>query len=242
MSDDGFPNAKRIRKKLLTIIITSYNEEKTMGKVLDKVLDVPLSFEKEIIVVDGNSSDGTREILAQYQDTHPNIKVIFEEKREGKGAAIRKGFKAAKGDVLLIQDADLELDPSEYPNLLRPIEEGAADVVYGSRFKRGRGLTSIGSYIGNQTITWLVNILFFKLLTDIATCYKVFKKSAIENINLSCNGFDFDAEFTCQLLKNGKSIVEIPVDYVPRSREEGKKLNWTAGVTSIKIILKSRLS
>ena len=229
-------------KKLLTIIITSYNEEKTIGAVLDKVLETPLSFEKEIIIVDGDSSDSTREILKRYEAGHDNIKLILEEKREGKGAAIRKGFKAATGDVLLIQDADLELDPSEYPRLLKPLEEGKADVVYGSRFKHGRGLTSLGSYIGNQTITWLVNILFLKRLTDIATCYKVFRKDAIKDMDLVCNGFDFDAEFTCKLLKSGKKILELPVAYVPRSHSEGKKLNWTAGLTSIRIILASRLS
>ncbi len=229
-----------MKKKILTVIITSYNEEKTIGRVLDKVLEIPLDFEKEIIVVDGDSSDGTRAILKDYAARSRNIKLILEEKREGKGAAIHKGFKAATGDIVIIQDADLELDPGEYPRLLKPIQENKADVVYGSRFKNGRGLTRMGSYIGNQTITWLVNILFFKTLTDIATCYKVFKREAINGLEFTCKGFDFDAEITCRLLKSGKKILEIPVSYMPRSHEEGKKLNWTAGLTSIKIILTSR--
>ncbi|MCK4463285.1 MAG: glycosyltransferase family 2 protein [Candidatus Omnitrophica bacterium] len=230
-----------MNNKLLSIIVTSYNEEKTIAELLDKVIEVPLEFEKEIIVVDGKSTDRTREILKDYEIKNGNIKLIFEEKREGKGAALKKGFKIAKGDLILIQDADLEVTPEEYPKLVSPITRGDADVIYGSRFKNGKGLTPIGSYIGNQIITWSINVLFLTRLTDIATCYKVFRKKLLDCITFSCNGFDFDAEFTAKVLRLGKKIVELPIAYNPRNRREGKKLNWIAGITSLWAIVKNRL-
>lgn len=226
--------------KALSIIITSYNEEKTIAQVLDRVLGVPLNLTKDIIVVDGVSTDGTRKILQRYGAKYDNINLIFEDKREGKGAAIRKGLKAVKGDIVIFQDADLELDPGVYPGLIKPIIEDKADIVYGSRFKLGKGQTPIGSYIGNKIITGLINILYFKLFTDVATCYKVFKSSIIKDIKLTCSGFDFDAEFTCRVSKLKGRILEVPIAYNPRQVSDGKKLNWTAGLTSIKIIIKAR--
>jgi len=231
-----------VQKKVLSIIITCYNEKDTIAKILEKVLAVPLALDKDIVVVDGNSQDGTRDILKKYKEKHSNIKLILEEKKEGKGAAIRKGLKLAGGDICLIQDADLELNPNEIPGLLEPILEGKTNVVYGSRFKNGIGATPIGSFIGNQAVTWFINILYLKRLTDIATCYKVFRPHVVKGMKLICNGFDFDAEFTCRIIKRKETIFEVPIAYKPRRKQEGKKLNWTAGLTSLWIIFKVRWS
>jgi glycosyltransferase involved in cell wall biosynthesis len=212
--------------KKLSIIIPVYNERNTIEEVIRRVLAVEVGLEREVIVLDGNSTDGTREILAGLSD--PRVRVIFEEKRGGKGAAVRRGYQEATGDVVVVQDADFELDPSEYPNLLAPILGGKAQAVYGSRFIYGRGPTSIGSFMGNKMITWATNILFFTWLTDIATGHKVVRKDVLDKLSLSCNGFDFDAEITNKLLKTGVRIREVPVAYFPRDRDAGKGLPGSA--------------
>jgi glycosyltransferase involved in cell wall biosynthesis len=204
------------------------------------VLAVEVGLEREVIVLDGNSTDGTREILAGLSD--PRVRVIFEEKRGGKGAAVRRGYQEATGDVVVVQDADFELDPSEYPNLLAPILAGKTQAVYGSRFIYGRGATSFGSFMGNKMITWATNILFFTRLTDIATGHKVVRKDVLDKLKLSCNGFDFDAEITNKLLKTGVRIREVPVAYFPRDRDAGKKLHWSAGFRVLFAIVRNRFT
>lgn len=226
--------------KLLSIIIPVYNEKKTIEEIICRIDNVEVGMQKEIIIVDGCSTDGTTEILNNLD--RKDIKVIIEEKRRGKGAAIIRGFKEASGDIILIQDADLEVHPSEYPYLLRPILEGNTAVVFGSRFIKGRGLTPVGSYVGNKLITWAVNIFFRVHLTDIATCHKVFTKEVIKNLNVKSNGFEIEAEITTRLIKNRIRIHEIPIDYVPRTREEGKKLHWRIGFKVMLAILKFRLT
>lgn len=223
----------------LSIIIPVYNERDTILEVLKQVDGVDIPLEKEIIVLDGCSTDGTREILRDLK--YKNVKVIFEDVRLGKGFAVRRGFKEATGDIFLIQDADLELNPNEYPNLLRPILDGNAEVVYGSRFLNGRGLTKRGHFIGNKIATWFINLLYFSKLTDIGTCYKVFKSSLIRNLKFQCNSFDFDAEITIRILKEGNKITEVPVEYKPRTRNQGKKLHWFIGVRILLISLKYRV-
>lgn len=226
--------------KKLSVVIPVYNERDTIEELLRRVLAVEVGLEREVIVLDGNSTDGTREYLAGLRD--PRVRVIYEEKRGGKGAAVRRGFQEAAGDVLLIQDADLELDPAEYPSLLAPILRGEAQAVYGSRFIHGRGATPFGSYAGNMIATWATNLLFFTRLTDIATGYKVLRRDALSRLRLSCDGFDFDAELTNKLIKAGVRIREVPVAYAPRGREAGKKLHWSAGFRVLLAIVRNRFT
>jgi len=194
--------------------------------------------DKEIVIVDGCSTDGTRDILKQINDSA--IKIVFEDQRRGKGYALRTGFTHARGDVILIQDADLEIDPADYPLLLKPILEDVSNVVYGSRFLKGKGKTNWINYLGNRFVTMAANILFNARLTDMETCYKVFKADIIKGAEFTCNGFDFDAELTCTFLKKGLSIKEVPIYYNPRGKSQGKKLHWTVVLPSLAVILKRR--
>ncbi len=224
----------------ISIIIPVYNEIKTIKEILFKINSVELSgIDKEMIIVDGCSTDGTREFL---QDFCPKqkIKLILEEKRSGKGKAVRKGISAASNDIIMIQDADLETDPNDYPSLLKPIEEGQTDIVYGSRFKNGRSLSSWGSYIGNMAVSLFLNLFFSSNLTDIATAYKIFRRSTIRNLHFECNGFDFDIEITAKFLRNGLRIREIPISYYPRRAKDGKKLHWSVGLRALYLIIKYR--
>jgi len=226
--------------KKLSIIMAVYNEKDHIEKVLKNIQEVEASLEKEIIIIDGCSTDGTREILRGIHSD--NIKVVFETRKNGKGAALRLGFKHASGDIILIQDADLETDPFEYTILLKPILENRANIVYGSRFLRGRGRTNRVSYFGNRLMTATANMLFNARLTDIETCYKVFKADMLDGFNFLCNGFDFDAELTASFLSRGERIQEIPITYNPRNKKDGKKLHWMAGVTSLKAIIRRRFT
>ncbi len=222
----------------LSIIIPAFNERTTIAEVLKRVCAVDVGLEKEIIVLDGCSNDGTRELLQEIAT--PPIRLILEEKRMGKGAAVRRGFEEATGDILLIQDADLELHPREFPALIAPILQGEAQVVFGSRFSKGRGDTNRGSYLGNWIVTWATNLLFGTWLTDMCTGHKVFQADFIRSVPLVCNGFDFDAELTTKTLRRGLKIREIPVAYAPRGRQAGKKLRWSAGFRVLFTILRYR--
>jgi glycosyltransferase involved in cell wall biosynthesis len=197
---------------------------------------------KELIVVDGASSDGTREALLAIGEA-PDLAFVLEDRARGKGRAVRTGFDRATGDIVMVQDADLELDPSEIPALLAPIVEGSTGVVFGSRFKgRGRGRTPLIGYAGNFGLTWVTNILYGVRLTDILTCYKVLRADIARSLDLQCNGFDLDAEITCRLLRNGHKIVEVPVTYDPRGADEGKKLSPSVGWSVLRAIVRVRLS
>jgi glycosyltransferase involved in cell wall biosynthesis len=195
---------------------------------------------KELIVVDGASTDGTREALGRYEGA-TDIIVVLEDRARGKGRAVRTGFDRATGDIVMVQDADLELDPSEIPMLLRPIVEGQEGVVFGSRFKRrGRGQTPLVGWVGNVGLTSVANLLYGARLTDILTCYKVMRTQIARSLDLRCNGFDLDAEITCRLLRDGYRIREIPVTYVPRSTDEGKKLSPGVGWSVLRAIVRVR--
>ena len=226
---------------LLSVIVPVRNERETLAPVLERVRAVDVGMPKEIIVVDGASTDGTREMLLRDGRREDTL-LVLEDAARGKGIAVRKGIQLAKGDIILIQDADLELDPAEYPGLLRPILEDGAAAVYGSRFARGRGEAGRIFYWGNRAVTGALNLLFSARLTDIATCYKVFRAEAIRPIQLTCNGFDLDAEITAELLKSGVEIVEVPVAYRPRSRAQGKKLGWSAGLRVLWATVRCRFS
>jgi dolichol-phosphate mannosyltransferase len=221
----------------LSVIVPVYNEKRTIEALLDKVRRSPV--EKEIIVVDGNSEDGTKEILKE-QNKYKNTTVIFQKERNGRGGAIKEGIKVATGDIVIFQDADLELDPSDYPDLIKPIEEGKADVVFGSRFLKGKPKMRFLQYLGNYFLNLMVNLLYSQKLTDVETCYQVFNRELVKDIKLKNNNFAFTVELTIKIIKAGYKILEIPIAYIPRGRSEGKKIYWKDGFVSLWTIFKYR--
>lgn len=226
----------------LSIIIPVRNERDTVVPLIEQVRAVDCGMPKEIIVVDGASTDGTREALMALPPSNDLI-LVLEDAARGKGRAVRTGFDRASGDIVMIQDADLELEPGEIPSLLAPIVAGKTDVVFGSRFRgRGKGTTPWVGYIGNFGLTWAANILYMTRLTDILTCYKVLRADVARSLDLRCNGFDLDAEITCRLLRDGHRILEVPVTYNPRSVEEGKKLSPDVGWSVLRAIVRTRFS
>lgn len=222
----------------LSVIIPIYNEVKTIHTVLERVHSTGLA--TEIILVDDYSSDGTRELLTTL-DGNPGIRVILHDKNQGKGAAVRTGIAAATGDILLIQDADLEYDPRDYPTLLRPIEEGLANVVYGSRFLGGpRRVAMFWHMLANKLLTLATNILYNTILSDMETGYKVFRRDVLQGIKLRANRFDFEPEFTAKILKCKEKIYEVPISFNPRDYSEGKKIKMKDAFTAIWALLKYR--
>ncbi|MBU0729478.1 MAG: glycosyltransferase family 2 protein [Proteobacteria bacterium] len=220
----------------LSIIIPVFNERDTIEEILVTVLATP--YKKEVLVVDDGSSDGTRELLSSF--THPEVRVIMHEQNSGKGSALRTGFANATGDIILIQDADLEYDPGEYHILLQPILTGRADVVYGSRFA-GYGAHRVLYFwhsIGNRFLTLLSNLFTDINLSDMETCYKVFTKEAIKGITIEENRFGFEPEITAKIAKKNLRIYEVPVSYYGRTYEQGKKINWKDGIRAVICILK----
>jgi glycosyltransferase involved in cell wall biosynthesis len=225
---------------LLSVLVPVYNENKTIREALRQIR-VADPQDKEIIVLDGDSTDGTRETLRELMQADPELRVIFEEKREGKGAALLKGFAAARGQIILIQDADLEVLPTEYPSLLEPILNGGTAIVYGSRFYTGRrGIRRI-SYLANWIITRTTNLLFGAHLTDVETCHKVFRKECLDGLDLICRGFDFEPEITATWLKKGVKIIERPIEYHPRPLKD-KKIHWMDGLIALKVLWRVRFS
>lgn len=226
----------------LSIVIPVRNERDTVVPLIERVRAVDCGMPKELIVVDGASTDGTREALVALGEA-PDLQFVLEDAARGKGRAVRTGFERASGDIVMVQDADLELDPSEIPSLLAPIVEGGTGVVFGSRFKaRGRGDTPLVGYAGNFGLTWATNILYGVRLTDILTCYKVMRADVARSLDLRCNGFDLDAEITCRLLRDGHRIIEVPVTYAPRNVEQGKKLSPGVGWSVLRAIVRVRVS
>jgi glycosyltransferase involved in cell wall biosynthesis len=228
----------------LSILIPVYNEAQTITQVLQAVFEAPCySLNKELIVVDDGSTDGTREILANLDSERLNAKVIFHEKNQGKGAALRTAQQHAQGDIILIQDADLEYDPKEYPELLKPILEVRADVVYGSRLSGGKPTRAfkIVHLFANRFLSLLTNILYNSTLTDMETCYKVFRAPIFKKITIRSNRFDFEPEITAKVLKQGVRLYELPISYYGRDYNEGKKITWRDGFSAIFALLKYRL-
>jgi glycosyltransferase involved in cell wall biosynthesis len=222
---------------LLSVLIPAYNEVHNIQNILNKIGEVNIP--KEIIVVDDGSTDGTRELLNTLKSD--TIKVIFHEKNQGKGGAIRTAIAHSKGDIILIQDADLEYDPQDYYKLIPVIESGKEKVVYGSRFLNKQNKHSYFSFfLGGQVVTWITNILYFQTLTDEPTCYKVFDAKLLKSIKLNCTGFEFCPEVTAKIAKLGFKIPEVPISYNPRSISEGKKINWKDGVEAIWVLFKYR--
>ena len=219
-------------------MIPVYNEAKTLRAILDRVLATGLP--DEIILVDDGSTDGTRDVLAEL-DGKRGARVLLHTKNLGKGAAVRTGINAAAGEVVLIQDADLEYDPRDYPALLKPIQEGIADVVYGSRFLGGpRRVAMFWHMIANQLLTLATNVLYNTILTDMETGYKVFRRGVLEGITLRANRFDFEPEFTAKILKRKVRIFEVPISFNPRDYSEGKKIKLGDAFAAIWALVKYR--
>jgi glycosyltransferase involved in cell wall biosynthesis len=222
----------------LSVIIPVYNEIESIRTILKRVQEQNLAH--EIIVVDDGSKDGTRDVLKEL-DGKDGVRVILHERNQGKGAAVRTGMAAAQGDVLLIQDADLEYDPRDYPTLLRPIREGVADVVYGSRFLGGsRRVTMFWHMVANQMLTFMTNILYDTILTDMETGYKVFRREILNGMNLRANSFDFEPEFTAKILKRNFRIFETPITFNPRDYSQGKKIKLRDAFEAVWTLLKYR--
>ncbi len=222
----------------LSVLIPSYNEKRTIEALLHKVMNVEVPLEKEIIIIDGSSEDGTREILERLKRQYPFLKIIYEDKREGRGAALKKGIREATGDIVLFQDADLELDPNDYPRLVEEFTDPTISVVFGSRFLNSRPSMTFLQYLGNTFLTRAVNFLYNARLTDVETCYQMFRKDAITNIPIQSNDFAFTVELTIRLLQSGAEIREVPITYYPRGRKEGKKIYWKDGFISLWKIFK----
>jgi glycosyltransferase involved in cell wall biosynthesis len=223
----------------LSVLIPVYNEEQTLGRLLDAVEERPEV--SELVIVDDGSTDGTSEIL-EARDFKGNVQIIRHERNRGKGAALRTAIAAATGDVALVQDADLEYDPAEFPLLLAPIERGRAEVVYGSRSFAAHSAYSFWFVIGNKLVTLWTNVLFNSYLSDMETCYKLMPLSVWRSLDLRSDGFDIEPEITAKLLLHGHRIAERPVRFSPRSRAAGKKIGWKDGVTAIGALLRYRFS
>ncbi len=227
-----------MKKIKLSVVMPVYNEKDTIKEIIAKVQSEKT--EKEIIMVDDGSSDGTIDILHEIEGKS-DLKIIFHEKNMGKGAALRTGFKEVTGDIVIIQDADLEYDPAEYSKLIAPILEGKADVVFGSRFLgETHRVLLYWHYIGNKFLTALTNFLTNLNLTDMETCYKVFRSSILKDISFKSNSFNFEPEFTVKVAKKGYKIYETAISYSGRDYSEGKKIGWKDGFIAIYTLFKYR--
>ncbi len=233
----------------VSVVMPVFNERNTIEEILDRVARV--NIDKEIVVVDDGSTDGTREILQKLQDELREksavertsaIRIFFQDKNRGKGAALRRGFREARGEVVIVQDADLEYDPKEYPVLLEPIERGLADVVYGSRFLGGpHRVLFFWHSVANKVLTTLSNMFTDLNLSDVWTCYKAFRRDVLLQIELREDGFGFEPEVTAMIAKGGWRVYEVPIAYHGRTYEQGKKITWRDGVWGLWVILRCKI-
>jgi len=222
----------------LSVLMPAYNEVATLERVLDAVLATPQ--EKEIILVDDGSSDGTRELITRLGE-RDGVRAVLHQRNQGKGAAVRTALALASGDVVLIQDCDLEYDPNDYAKLIEPIEKGETDVVYGTRSFGAHTSYSFWYVMGNKLVTLATNIIFDCYISDMETCYKVMRMEAARKLRLTARGFELEPEITGGLLNLGYHIYEVPIRYRARSREEGKKLTWQDGVKALGMLTRVRL-
>jgi glycosyltransferase involved in cell wall biosynthesis len=225
---------------LLSVIVPVFNERVTVGEVIRRVRAVQVPVEVEVIVVDDGSSDGTDKVLAALGDS--TVRVITHERNQGKGAAIRTGLDVARGDLVLVQDADLEYDPEDWNKLLEPILRGKARVVYGSRFTGERKNMLPLHWIGNRFLSLVTNLLYSSTLSDMETCYKLFDRRVLEGITIESDRFDFEPEITAKVLRRGYRIYEVPISYAGREVDEGKKITWRDGFGALKALVKYRFN
>jgi glycosyltransferase involved in cell wall biosynthesis len=226
-----------LQSPLLSVVMPVYNELATIDEIVPRVLAVPMRV--ELIVVDDCSTDGTRARLQELQREH-SFTLLLQEHNQGKGAALRRGFAAVSGDIVAVQDADLEYSPEEFPQLAELIVEGRADVVYGSRFLGRHRVFLFTHYLGNRVLTLLTNVLYNTMLTDMETCYKVMRREVLQGLDLQSNGFGIEPEITAKIFKRGYRVYEVPITYDGRSYEEGKKIGWKDGVVALWVLLKHR--
>jgi glycosyltransferase involved in cell wall biosynthesis len=225
--------------KKLTVIVPVFNERNTIAEITRRMRRVDLPVDREIIVVDDGSDDGTRAVLGQLEDS--TLRVIHHDRNRGKGAAIRTGLSYATGDLILIQDADLEYDPDDWPRLIAPLLKGKSRVVYGSRFTGERRNMMFWHWVGNRFLALVTNVLFNTTLSDMETCYKVFDRTVLEGIELTADRFDFEPEVTAKLLRRGERIYEVPISYAGREFHEGKKITWRDGFAALRTLVKHRV-
>jgi glycosyltransferase involved in cell wall biosynthesis len=223
----------------ISVVMPCFNEVDTIEAIIEKVLSIKLSSERELVIVDDFSTDGTRDLLKGLDD-HPEVRMVFHENNRGKGAALRTGFATASGDIIIVQDADLEYDPIEYPKLLKPILDGNADVVFGSRFigSDSHRVLYFWHYLGNKFLTLLSNMFTNHNLTDMEVGYKVFRRSVLDQIELKEERFGFEPEITAKVARLRVPIYEVGISYYGRTYAEGKKINWRDGFRAIYVILK----
>ena len=233
MQPDATPNYHK-----LSVIVPIYNERNTVAEVVRRMRAVDLPVEREILLVDDGSTDGTRDVLRQLSDS--TVRVLMHHHNRGKGAAIRSGLEQVGGDLVLIQDADLEYDPEDWPRLLAPVLRGRAEVVYGSRFTGERRNMLFLHWVGNRFLSLVTNVLYNTTLSDMETCYKLFDRRVLDGITLRADRFDFEPEVTAKILRRGIRIYEVPISYAGREFHEGKKITWRDGLVALWTLVKCR--
>ncbi len=226
--------------RTLTVVVPVYNERVTVAEIIRRVRAAQVPLEVDVVVVDDGSSDGTDQILKTLEDS--TVRVVAHPVNRGKGAAVRTGIERARGDIVLIQDADLEYDPDDWPALLEPILKGKAHVVYGSRFTGARKNMLLSHWIGNRFLSLVTNVLYASTLSDMETCYKVFDRRVLEGITIVSNRFDFEPEITAKVLRRGHRIFEVPISYAGREPDEGKKITWRDGFAALRALVKYRVT
>jgi glycosyltransferase involved in cell wall biosynthesis len=223
---------------LLSVVMPAYNERETIGEIVARVLAIPMRV--ELVVVDDCSTDGTRAHLGELQKQH-GFTLLLQTRNQGKGAALRRGFAVVTGDIVAIQDADLEYSPEELPRLAELIIEGRADVVYGSRFLGSHRVFLFTHYLGNRFLTLVTNVLYNTMLSDMETCYKIMRREVLDGLDLRSNGFGIEPEITAKIFKRGYRVYEVPVTYDGRDYDEGKKITWKDGVVALWVLFRNRI-